>query len=62
MKKILLLNTGGTFSSVKGKDGLAPGIRAEEILMLLGPIAQCDIVCEDVVALEIGRASCRERV
>lgn len=52
MKKILLLNTGGTFSSVKGKDGLAPGIRAEEILALLGPMAQCEIVCEDVVALD----------
>ncbi len=52
MKKILLLNTGGTFSSVKGKDGLAPGIQAEEILALLGPMAQCEIVCEDVVALD----------
>lgn len=52
MKRILLLNTGGTFSSVKGKDGLAPGISADEILAFLGLMPQCDIVCEDVVALD----------
>lgn len=32
MKKILMINTGGTFSSVKGEKGLTPGLSSEELL------------------------------
>ncbi|MEW4132065.1 asparaginase [Bacillus thuringiensis] len=32
MKKILLLATGGTIASVKGNEGLVPGLSAEELL------------------------------
>lgn len=32
MKKILMLNTGGTFSSVRGEKGLAPGLSSRELL------------------------------
>lgn len=36
MKKFLIINTGGTFSSVATLQGLAPGICADKILSLLG--------------------------
>lgn len=32
MKKILIINTGGTFSSVKSEKGLAPGLSSQELL------------------------------
>lgn len=35
MKKILLLSTGGTIASVQGKQGLAPGLTAEELVRYL---------------------------
>ena len=37
-KKLLLINTGGTFSSVPSEKGLAPGINLEEIMKTIGPI------------------------
>ena len=36
MKKILLINTGGTFSSRPGENGLTPALTSEEIGTLLG--------------------------
>ena len=36
MKKILLINTGGTFSSRPGENGLTPALSSEEIGTLLG--------------------------
>jgi L-asparaginase len=35
MKKLLLLATGGTIASLKGEEGLAPGMKAEELLGFL---------------------------
>ncbi|ASB86814.1 asparaginase [Bacillus sonorensis] len=35
MKKLLLLTTGGTIASVEGENGLAPGVKAEELLSYL---------------------------
>ena len=35
MKKLLLLATGGTIASVEGKEGLVPGLSAEELLQYL---------------------------
>ncbi|AMA73351.1 MULTISPECIES: asparaginase [Aneurinibacillus] len=35
MKKLLLLATGGTIASVEGKEGLTPGISADELLRYL---------------------------
>lgn len=35
MKKLLLLTTGGTIASVEGENGLAPGVKAEELLNYL---------------------------
>lgn len=32
MKKLLLLTTGGTIASVEGENGLAPGVKADELL------------------------------
>ncbi len=43
MKKILLLGTGGTIASVRGENGLAPGISAEE---LLAHVPQARELCE----------------
>lgn len=39
-KKLLLINTGGTFSSVPSEKGLAPGIDLEEIMRTIGPIGE----------------------
>ena len=39
-KKMLLINTGGTFSSVPSEKGLAPGIDLEEIMRTIGPIGE----------------------
>ena len=36
MKNVLIINTGGTFSSVEGSEGLAPGIRGEQIRKAIG--------------------------
>lgn len=36
MKRIMIINTGGTFSSRPGEHGLAPGIASQEISPLLG--------------------------
>lgn len=44
-KRILILNTGGTFSSKMGEHGLAPSISGEEILNVLGDISK-DITLE----------------
>lgn len=32
MKKLLMLTTGGTIASVEGENGLAPGVKADELL------------------------------
>ena len=38
MKRILLINTGGTFSSRPGPSGLAPELTGEEITAQIGGI------------------------
>lgn len=53
MKKILLINTGGTFSSVPTIQGLAPGIKAEEIRALLGDEgSSCQLDTMDYASLD----------
>lgn len=48
MKKILIINTGGTFSSVESSNGLAPGISAEQIADIIGSSFDgCQLVIED---------------
>ncbi|BBP93248.1 hypothetical protein BsIDN1_68660 [Bacillus safensis] len=38
MKKLLLLTTGGTIASVESENGLAPGVKAEDLLSYLNEI------------------------
>ena len=53
MKQIALLATGGTIASVESADGLAPGIRAQDLLKHLPPAGE-DLVlsCKDVFSLD----------
>ena len=53
MKRIALLATGGTIASVESADGLAPGIRAQDLLKHLPPAGE-DLVlsCKDVFSLD----------
>ena len=53
MKRILMINTGGTFSSRQGEHGLRPGIAGDEILSLLGDFEpSVRILWEDYAALD----------
>lgn len=52
-KKILLLNTGGTFSAVKGAGGLKPGLEQKDILEGLKPVSgECRLDFEDIYSLD----------
>lgn len=52
-KKILLLNTGGTFSSVKGNVGLQPGLGKKDMLEDLSVVAKdCELEYEDIYSLD----------
>ncbi|RGY97725.1 asparaginase [Clostridium sp. AM58-1XD] len=52
-KKILLLNTGGTFSSVKGAAGFQPGLGRQDILEDLMLVAKdCLLEYEDICSLD----------
>ena len=47
MKKLLLLATGGTIASVEGKEGLVPGMTAEELLKYFeNPSQSVDVTCQ----------------
>lgn len=47
MKKLLLLATGGTIASVEGKEGLVPGMSAEDLLQYFeGDSETVDVTCE----------------
>lgn len=47
MKKILLIATGGTIASVEGKDGLAPGLSADELFVHFQTASQpVDVTCQ----------------
>jgi L-asparaginase len=47
MKKLLLLATGGTIASVEGKEGLVPGMSAEELLKYFeNPSQSVDVTCQ----------------
>lgn len=53
MKKILIINTGGTFSSVESENGLAPGLSAEQITDVIRPgNKDCHLEIEDYCALD----------
>lgn len=53
MKKILLINTGGTFSSRPGDSGLTPALTSEEIGALLGGFDPAlSITAEDYCSLD----------
>lgn len=53
MKKILIINTGGTFSSVESDSGLAPGISGEQIIDAIHPGKQiCQLEMEDYCSLD----------
>ncbi len=52
-KKILILNTGGTFSSTKGKNGLAPGLGKDAILKDMEWISgDISVEFEDIYSLD----------
>lgn len=47
MKKILLIATGGTIASIEGKEGLVPGMSAEELLQYFqNTTLSVDVTCE----------------
>ena len=50
MKKLLLLATGGTIASVEGKEGLVPGLSAEELLQYFenDPL-EVDVTCQIIM-------------
>jgi len=53
MKRIRLINTGGTFSSRPSAHGLTPEIRSEEVLALLGGVdSEMELVQEDYCSLD----------
>lgn len=53
MKQILMLSTGGTIACIPTECGLAPGLRAEEILACVPSIqALCDISCKTILDLD----------
>ena len=53
MRKILIINTGGTFSSVKSAGGLTPGLGEHDILEELKVVAKdCRLEYEDFCALD----------
>ena len=53
MKKILILNTGGTFSSQASGHGLAPSMKGDEILSRLGIVdADIELETEDYCSLD----------
>lgn len=53
MKKILIINTGGTFSSVKSEGGLTPGLGEHDILKELEMVAKdCSLEYEDFCSLD----------
>lgn len=52
MKKISVINTGGTFSSKETKYGLAPKIDATELSSLLGTEDDVNLVLEDYCSLD----------
>ena len=53
MKKILILNTGGTFSSEATGHGLGPSIKGEEIITKLGIVSdEIELSVEDLWSLD----------
>lgn len=58
MKRILLINTGGTFSSRPGNHGLAPEIKSEEIASVLGNLDESvEFEFEDYCSLDSANIS-----
>mgnify|MGYP000546074672 CR=1 FL=1 len=53
MRRILIINTGGTFSSVKSEGGLTPGLGEHDILAELKTVAKdCELKYEDFCSLD----------
>lgn len=53
MKRILIINTGGTFSSVDTENGLAPGICGEQILKEISRgLTPCHLEIEDYCSVD----------
>ncbi|MBR6701247.1 MAG: asparaginase [Firmicutes bacterium] len=52
MKKIMMINTGGTFSAVEGELGLAPGLTGEDIAAILGFGEDVMLMPEDYCSLD----------
>lgn len=53
MKNILIINTGGTFSSQASGHGLAPSITGEEIMSRLGIVSEdISVTVEDYCSLD----------
>jgi L-asparaginase len=53
MKNILLLATGGTIASVEGKDGLAPGLAAEDLMKHFFQDSTLDVTIKSKTILNI---------
>lgn len=51
MRKLLLLGTGGTIASMPSSGGLAPGLKAAELLPFAGSLWD-DVVCRDIFSLD----------
>lgn len=50
MKKLLLLATGGTIASVEGKEGLVPGLSAEELLQYFeNDSLEVEVTCQIIM-------------
>lgn len=52
MKKLMMINTGGTFSAVEGELGLAPGLTGKDIAARLGCDEDVMLVTEDYCSLD----------
>ncbi len=51
MRKLLLLGTGGTIASMPSADGLAPGLKAAQLLPFAGS-GWTDVDCRDIFSLD----------
>lgn len=53
MEKILMINTGGTFSSVKGENGLKPGLSSRELLEEMRMVTRSiELEMEDLLSVD----------
>ena len=59
MKRILILNTGGTFSSRPTEDGLVPSVSGAEIIRSAGHVSDEIELAAEIIAVSVRLAACR---